>query len=124
MPLPLCVAALKSNEYAVKFRLFRLKGNCTYIGNVRRSHIYSRCKFAAGGCSEKLKCLQGARNWRKVVIHQTVSRLARWWRLENSVRFRSETENGFPAVSDRLKPKLPGADPARFLTRQRDDDTN
>lgn len=80
-PLPLCVAALKSNEYAVKFRLFWLKGNCTYIGNVRRSHIYSRCKFAAGGCSEKLKCLQGARNWRKVVIHQTVSRLARWRRL-------------------------------------------
>jgi len=47
------------------------------MGNVRRSHIYSRYKFAAGG-SEKLKCLQGARNSRKVVIHQTVSR---WRRL-------------------------------------------
>lgn len=68
MPLPLCAAVLKSNECAVKFRLFSLKETRTYIGNVRRSHIYSRCKFAAGGCSEKLKCLQGARNSRKVVI--------------------------------------------------------
>lgn len=67
-PPPLCVAALKSNECAVKFRLFSLEGNRIYIGNARRSHIYSRCKFAAGSCSEELKCLLGARNSRKVVI--------------------------------------------------------
>lgn len=117
----MCCAALKSNEYAVKFRLFSLKGNRTYIGNV--SHIYSRCKFAAGGCSEKLKCLQGARNSHKVIITRPYPGSLGAGVLENS----AVSLWDWKRISDGFGPpksKLPGADPARFLTRQRDDDTN
>lgn len=69
-PLPLCCVALKSNECAVKFRLFSLKGNRTYIGKRKTQSYLFKMQVAAGGCSEKLKCLQGlgTRNSHKVII--------------------------------------------------------